>query len=794
MTTPPRKTPPPDALSRARGQLRAGDPEGALEILTGPGVPGQDSAPAGQVALHANVLNRLGRADEAVRLLDGALARHPADQRLLLALIESHRRRGDAAAARDAVRRGLARFPDAPQLHLQQARLSREADAPEAALGRARALVARFPELAGAHLLLIDLLEETGRPEAARTALADAADRFPDDRAFRIRRVTQAHRHGDYRAALEEVRQARAILPEDPALDIHQATCLAAMGRHREARTLLQAQVRRGRDSPQTHVRLVDLSSFLGDLPAALAAARQGLARFPGDPALIGPLAARAVLRLGQGHDMDDLRAWLETCLPAAARDRLRLQRDVVGMDHAAALARLRRGQTRPPVADTAQQIARMLLQLNRLALARRYLRRCLRRWPGDRRFDETLANVHSKCGHDRAALRLLERAGHDGMSAAFIQLHCGTGDSARALALYRGLRARGEIPPQNAVSLLLRNLLSDARPDDLREVIADYYQTCRPSQGHLRATPFGRIMVETEVELAQPDSALNRRLAPGDTAGHARLVADFPRSNVAAMRYMRHWRRHVGGGAAAGGGAAPPVPRLIHQYWNDRRLPDDIADMVDSWRAVPGFEHRLHDRRAALTRLRRDFGPRWVSAFLMAGKPAEEADLLRLCLLAVEGGVYADTDDRLIGSLPSLLAGGAGLVTYAERGGGMVLGNNFLVARPRHPAIVLAARMARQALLARDKDDTWSKTGPGLLTRAVARYLARCATGGQVPDIAVLDLRDLCRQVAIHGAARHKSSHHKGRPTHKLMLAEGLCGLLREARGDADEGGRLRA
>ena len=180
---------------------------------------------------------------------------------------------------------------------------------------------------------------------------------------------------------------------------------------------------------------------------------------------------------------------------------------------------------------------------------------------------------------------------------------------------------------------------------------------------------------------------------------------------------------------------------------------------MTASWSGAAGFDHRLMDRIDALRFLRETMGKDWVRAFQLAQNAAQEADLLRLCLLAQHGGVWADADDYLYGDLDSLLTQGKGrgLILYREPQGG-ALGNNFMAAVPRHPVVIHAANLACQALSQRANENAWNKTGPGLLTRAVAHYLVKTDPDEARRRISVLDWPVLAQQVATHNPVPYKT------------------------------------
>ena len=257
------------------------------------------------------------------------------------------------------------------------------------------------------------------------------------------------------------------------------------------------------------------------------------------------------------------------------------------------------------------------------------------------------------------------------------------------------------------------------------------------------------------------------------------------PGSSLPAIRLIDAWRAD---GAtrtdedADAQEAADPIPKRIVQYWDRPDLPASIAPVVASWAGAEGFDHRLYDRRAARDCLGDAFGADWVKAFGLGQNPAEEADLLRLCLLAHEGGVYADADDFLHGDLAALLGEARGLVFYRENLGG-ALGNNFIAAAPNHPVMVYAARAARDALNQRSVELAWTKTGPGLLTRAVGLYLAQADWAEARRQIRVLDWPEFAAQVSIHNPVYHKAQPaYWENAASRRRTAEGAWDQIREA------------
>ena len=246
-----------------------------------------------------------------------------------------------------------------------------------------------------------------------------------------------------------------------------------------------------------------------------------------------------------------------------------------------------------------------------------------------------------------------------------------------------------------------------------------------------------------------------------------ARLVLDMPDYTPASMLLLIAMRRKGLFAPSEGAGRkAPSIPDKIVQYWDDD-IPADVAALCEGWRTShPTFSYR----RISLGEARRFLGERGppgaLAAFNRAAEPAMKADLFRLAYLFHEGGYYIDADDRCLAPIPTIAPGGHDLVLYQEDYG--TVGNNFIGARPGHPAIGRALRGATDALNRGDNDILWLSTGPGLLTRSVASYLAEDVPEKLAEDLAedlaeglektlILERHELYRVDAIHTLTGYK-------------------------------------
>ena len=174
-------------------------------------------------------------------------------------------------------------------------------------------------------------------------------------------------------------------------------------------------------------------------------------------------------------------------------------------------------------------------------------------------------------------------------------------------------------------------------------------------------------------------------------------------------------------------------MPRLIHQTWKHPHLRWPLSACVDSFRKWnPGWEQRLWTD-AECEELIGERLPEFLPTYLAYPKGILRADIFRVAVLYIHGGVYADLDMQCLRPLDDLIA-------FCARGEWEVmLGrdhpsherahyqgrpmwlNAFMIAKPRAKffRLVLDA-LERQLISGYAKDDAVDATGPGLLTRII--------------------------------------------------------------------------
>lgn len=196
---------------------------------------------------------------------------------------------------------------------------------------------------------------------------------------------------------------------------------------------------------------------------------------------------------------------------------------------------------------------------------------------------------------------------------------------------------------------------------------------------------------------------------------------------------------------------SSSPVPRVLVQYWDEPEVPDDVAKCLASWAPLEsrGFTRLLFDRNRARGFIHDAHGDGHAAAFDAAPHPAARSDYFRLCYLAVHGGWYVDADDQFREVDIGILLPPRGLrvqaLCYDIDAGNTIdpraalqssdtrnvihyVNNNPIIARPGHPIITEALRVAtvtlnQHARIPGTHFDIQATAGPGLLTLIIAKY-----------------------------------------------------------------------
>lgn len=755
-------------LSRASGLWKTGRQAEALAAIETALADTPEDRPL--ILRRCSFLRQFGRAREALGVLLPLHAETPADIAVTLELAQAHRAAGDTPAALALFDQVLAADPARHGAWIAKVELLAKAGRAEAALATAEEGLSRMPDDRWLRLKRGVLLRQLKRPEEAVAVLAPLHRDQPEDLSVTLE-LGHAHAaRGDHAAGLALF---NAVLAADPA---HRGAWLAkledAAQRHDQAALMelaraLHDRIAREADAqaagllaripPQLDIRLwsAEVAAWIAAVAALPAQARpadlwglHGIAQLHGlpetcrrllegllaRPALPLPVALNILRGAAGSRDPGRLGAQLRGRLAEADRPAFDLHDAARELGPEQAVARRPRRPGRRP--RDIILLADLLVGAGREALALRYLSLARRFHPADPALRRRHLNALTGAGHVELALREAEQ-----LLAGATSLPDRKVGITALIALGRGERALA---------------LMDTFPDP----------------EHRRA--FRRARLELMLRFGRFEEA-RALAAEGATLGNARRAVHFGltleglqltelrlaewQNDASAASSLRligpsiqaldaHLARLAGRPPARREGPGR-IPRNILQYWNTGKPPPALEAIMRSWREAAGFAYQLFDRQAALRFLNTELGRDWPAALRLAQHPAEQSDFFRLCFLAVKGGIYADCDDRLIGSLDEFTAGETGLVVFRERQG--AIANNLLMAEPAHPVLIHAAVAAKQALLRRDNDSVWTKTGPGLLTRAVAAACEEAWAAQTDPAVTIHTTLRAARHVQTH-------------------------------------------
>ncbi|WP_299606707.1 glycosyltransferase [uncultured Tateyamaria sp.] len=703
----------------------------------------------------AQCLDLMGESEAAISVLSDLVGREDATAQNHLTLARLHRKVGDLVAASKVFGAILANTPDHAAAVQEQVALLQQMGAYEDALSvcdraiahsdpvpevfhirRAQTLLAAGRAADAAHGLNTvcaegdpsgALLLELAKAHVQAGALQDADAAFVGSAAHpatRLRailgRAKIAQQRDDPEGAIALLQSEMAAQEvSDPTLTLALCEALIRAGRAPEIKDLLQQLADQPHvlsDGQMEHVLTLAERQTLPDISSTLIDAMMDRER-------LSLVFARRLLRLA--HITADTKMLREVAdalcakLPPVHQAEFRV--DVAsfadGPEAALALARKVSADSQSP--RLAMLVGRHLADTGSTQLAMRYLRRAARRWPEHRALNGFFVHV---CGMARDFA-----AGHahlDAMVAANPRIDV---ERERLLLMHsercsqplldRAIRRQDAglpgLHPRHFLDVCLACGDLDRALATRQHIRTDPQSTNRVA-AHFATGLHGRMLADLQVFRTLEAKAKGQGTPQEEIEG--RLAAQY---YYPAKCIVDRWD------AAADPSVPPrqtPIPKRIFQYWDTEAVPDDVAALIADWAAVPDFEHVLLNRQRAVNFLRRQFGARAVTAFNRARHVAEESDLIRLCVLYKFGGIYSDADDRAVGDIGALASLGAGLVVTREPIG--AIANNTMITPPGNPIVQIALNMTIRALLARDADAAWFKTGPGMLTCAAAQYL----------------------------------------------------------------------
>jgi tetratricopeptide (TPR) repeat protein len=755
-------------------QRRAGDRAGALATFAC--LAGQLPDNADWPVEMATECQALGRLEEAKTLLERALAIDQRHAQAMLMTAEHHRALGDQTASLAAFEVALAAHPDHAELVLGYAKALRDAGR----MQEARGILARLPDHYAALMLRGALARRDGDTEAALVSFGHAhvlararaeplhelvvtlrdQGRYAEalEVARRLRsqdpaRVLSAEntigiihrRAGDRALALAAFGRAAALRPDDADLIVEMATEYQALGQPKHASALLDRAL--GLDP--RHLRALMMSfdrlRLLGDRDGALVVAQRIAAHYP--------KLSQARLHLSRAlHELDHLNqaeavlAEAEAefgALPEFTAERITLLRHCGRWQEALAKSRAAR-LTHPR--DFKLWFQGLHLEL--LVGTPAEIRLCLDRAPAATAADRGRALQGEALLAEREH-RLDDAITHAEAAMATDPVGMpGLADALRFRLLTLDLPKAQQHLQSHAAGLLAAKRLHGKSPNASQNFLG---KLCN----ELALDPAALFNLQTLRSLPP----LQRIDALAELARHRPDHIPTATMVVIALRQAGLLDQRSAEDDTPPGNA-PLIPRTIGQYWDAAEPPPDLWALHQSWALLnPEHEVRLFSDETAIRFLEANFPPSVRLAYARSAEPAKRADIFRLAYLWVEGGFWADMDDRATAPLASIVPPSTRALFGQEQWG--TLGNNIMGVMPRMPLIGWALSTAVTATNRGDTDLLWFSTGPGLITRAFVQQLAEAGLdrAAWLRDVLVLERFDLYRIASLHCRTSHKKS-----------------------------------
>ncbi len=704
------------ALSLARDQQKAGDISAARATLAE--ILARHAAHPGALKLSAQLAQAAAAAAAPAGDDDPAEEEDDlAPIRLLLQVATDCRRDGDFALAEAQYRRAAALAPGRPEPWLGLAacasaqgdaataeRMADEARAltPKPAKRRAGKAGKRHRAPSTTRLMTEALsLRDQGDDGAAIAVLNQVLVRKPTHIGALLALGQLQRERGAPRDAVETLARAHVATPDDPAVTLAYARALHEAGEATKGDAVLEAALAQGKVGHALLIYATERALAAGKLSEARTQAEALIATQPGQAAGYN-LASVALARAGAVTEALAVLDRADTAcgtLPGLVVRRAQLLRQLGRLEAALSLCEgaLPQFPSHLPLWEATWH-ARLAVRGTPAAEA------------------AAVAMAETSSDPERAALAALR--GDWAMEAC---------DFAAALPLYEQAAA---LAPANSAYVnnlarvhLARGALTEtgtwlARMTRVRGSLARRQQRSGTTQQGFLETVYNDFRVDQAAVAAVAALPTTPAARVEDLLGLCRKYPD--NTLLAASLLEALWQAGRLGAPCGSGSGTAGIPQRLVQYWP--APPPDLAAVMTSW-DVSGLEAMRFDDGSARRFLGTESGTDVLFAYHRGVTASVRADLFRLAALAEIGGVYVDAFSARRGPVAPLLEPGVDLVLV--RGELGLLTTGFLAATPGHDLLRRARDLAALSINRGDRDLLWLATGPGLLTRAFAQYLA---------------------------------------------------------------------
>ncbi|MFC3692476.1 tetratricopeptide repeat protein [Chenggangzhangella methanolivorans] len=714
----------------ARALMRLSREEEALEALG----RAQRAAPTKLFPDHVRLLCRLGRASDAQAELDRFAALSGRDRRLPALRAEVLEAAGDPAAAEAILRADAADEPRDAERRRRWARALVRLSRPLEALAAVDEGLRRDPDQIQLSATRVSLLVTLGRLDEARAELDRLEGSGVELPELARMRADLAGASGDLVQIEAATRAAVTADPADASKRVRWARALARLLRTVEALAAVEDGLAATPDAAELVGERALLLAGAGRVDEA-AAELQRLAA--SRPSYEGLAEVRAGVASAAG-DLEGAASILAAEVAAAPQSEKRRLRYVRALTRLGRYEQALSTLAAAPDPDTP-----------RLKVTQANLLLTLGRWEEARGRMDGFAedDARERLGRDlfelNLALMTMDYAGAQEQAESILTAAPANRTAAEGLAWAN----IGAMRPAAAWAALRKTP---------REAVDGGAATS--GGGRLRSLT-GQVVNELRLS-GEALGELDARAGEGDealAAAAAEQVRRDPNAFGPALGLIVACARsgRLGFRAEASDRGGPP--KLLHQFWDGAEAPADVERCMAEARAANAdrISRRWNDAAA-----RRFLGSlsdwRVIRAYEAAPHVAMRADLFRYAALHEFGGAYLDADDACERPLTSLVPDGAELVLYQERLGS--LGNNFIAAAAGHPLVARLLEEATENVLLGAGESIWLATGPGLVTRVIARAIVAEPDLRLPANVHVAPLDAFRRTVRAGAAKSYKS------------------------------------
>ena len=171
-------------------------------------------------------------------------------------------------------------------------------------------------------------------------------------------------------------------------------------------------------------------------------------------------------------------------------------------------------------------------------------------------------------------------------------------------------------------------------------------------------------------------------------------------------------------------------IPRIIHQTWKTREIPDEWNEFHRTWGEYnPDWQHIVWTDEDCLQFVKKHF-PGFLNTFTSYSYNIQRADAFRYLVLYRHGGLYVDLDFECLRTVDELLANRGFVIGKEPRkhakwlGAKVLISNAFMASVPGHPFLLeIIETMKRINPHITSHSEVLDTTGPLMVTNVLKNY-----------------------------------------------------------------------